>query len=197
MSAFYFFKGRPENNRDVRVGCSTDTTSRKLEDELEDKLEDCLVRKWQMSVLAVIFWTSLKKVNKTRTCQSSNSSTNSSSDFLDFFVGWAANADISVIFWTSLKKVKKCGHVHPLTLTCPHWCLPKKTSRKLEDELEDIFWVSEFLTSSNSSSNFLDVIVGRAVNADILIIFRTSLEKQKTRRQNNPLTHPLTHPLRF
>ena len=111
------------------------TTSRKLEDELEDELEDKLedslvpvflafsrdVRKMtEISVLAVIFWTSLKKVNKTRTCQSSNSSTNSSSDFQDFFVGRAANADISVIFWTSLKKVKKCGHVHPLTLTCPH-----------------------------------------------------------------------------
>ena len=41
MSAFFhFFEGRPENDQDVCVGCSTDKKSRKSEDELVDELED-------------------------------------------------------------------------------------------------------------------------------------------------------------
>ena len=57
----------------------------------------------------------------------------------------SANADISLILRTSLKKVKK-------TRTCPRWCLPTMTSRKLEDELEDELedsTLSIFLQSSN------------------------------------------------
>ena len=61
--------------------------SRELEDELKDMLEDCHVRVFftfsrdvrkmsEMSALADIFWMSLKKVKKTRTCQSSISSSN-------------------------------------------------------------------------------------------------------------------------
>ena len=126
-----------------------------IEDELEDMLEDCHVRVFfifsrdvrkmtEMSALLDIFWTFVKKVKKTRTCQSSISSSNSSSNFLDVVVGRTANADICHFLDVPRNSEK--------TRTCPSFN-------------------SSSNSSSNSSFNFLDVVVGREANADISVIF--------------------------